>query len=101
MVLSVCVVGSGSIGSYVGGLLAAGGADVSLFTKSSRLESFVKEAGGLRVSDLDHKADEFIPAARLNFFHSDLASNFAAQDALKRADIVLISLKAVNNDAVN
>jgi len=46
----IAVFGAGAIGCWVGGMLAAGGADVTLIGRARVMDEL---AGGLRVSDLD------------------------------------------------
>ncbi|NUQ90410.1 MAG: 2-dehydropantoate 2-reductase [Glycomyces artemisiae] len=77
----ICVYGAGSIGCYVGGRLAAAGADV-VFVGRERIANEVR-AHGLRLTDLDG-ADERVPAPR---YETDPA---AAADA----DLVLVAVKS-------
>lgn len=77
----ICVFGAGNIGCYVGGRLAAVGADVT-FIGRDRLRSEVLEHG-LRISDL-HGADVRVDEPR---FETDPA---AAADS----DLVLVTVKS-------
>ncbi|HET6154429.1 MAG TPA: 2-dehydropantoate 2-reductase [Marmoricola sp.] len=77
----ICIVGAGSIGCYVGGRLAAAGADV-VFVGRQRLADEVAEHG-LRLTDY-RGADLYVDTPR---FTTDVA---AAADA----DLVLVTVKS-------
>ncbi|SDK60063.1 ketopantoate reductase [Glycomyces sambucus] len=77
----ICVYGAGSVGCYVGGRLAAAGADV-VFVGRERIAAEVR-AHGLRLTDLDG-ADARVEEPR---YETDLA---AAADA----DLVLVTVKS-------
>ncbi|MFB9659741.1 2-dehydropantoate 2-reductase [Glycomyces mayteni] len=77
----ICVYGAGSIGCYVGGRLAAAGADV-VFVGRERIAAEVR-ASGLHVTDLDG-ADERIAHPRYE------TGPAAAADA----DLVLVTVKS-------
>jgi 2-dehydropantoate 2-reductase len=77
----ICIVGAGSIGCYVGGRLAAAGADVA-FVGRQRLADEVG-AHGLRVTDY-RGADVYVERPR---FGTDLS-------AAAEADLVLVCVKS-------
>jgi 2-dehydropantoate 2-reductase len=77
----ICVYGAGSIGCYVGGRLAAGGADV-VFVGRRRLADEVA-SHGLTLTDL-HGADLRVDAPRYE----------TSPAAASRADLVLVTVKS-------
>ncbi len=88
--MNFIVVGSGAIGSYIGGRLAAAGESVSLVARSYQLEALQDVA--LRVTDLDGFAAD-VPSEQLH-----LAPNFqlaysrlSAED--KAGTVVLLCVK--------
>lgn len=82
--LPVTVAGAGSVGCYVGGLLAAAGRPVTLLTRP-HLANAVR-AHGLRVSDLDGRDIAVAPAA--------LSVETEPDRALRDARIVLVTVKS-------
>lgn len=83
MTFRVTVLGAGSIGIFVGGKLAAAGADVTFVGRPRLLDEIT--AAGLRLTDLDGGADRVAPTA----FH--VATDPA--DA-PPADLVLVAVKS-------
>lgn len=83
MTFRVVVLGAGSIGLYVGGKLAAAGADVTFVGRPRLLDEI--SASGLRLTDLDGHDDKVSPDA----FHLATSPEAAAQ-----ADLVLICVKS-------
>ncbi|MCP9618614.1 2-dehydropantoate 2-reductase [Nocardia otitidiscaviarum] len=83
MTCRVLVLGAGSIGSYVGGALAAAGADVTFVGRPRLLDEL--RASGLRLTDLDGRDERVAPDA----FRT--ATSTAGVDA---ADLVLICVKS-------
>jgi 2-dehydropantoate 2-reductase len=81
----IAVVGSGAVGSYYGGMLAQSGCDVRFLMRSD-LEA-VRE-GGLTI----HTRDETLRLPQV--------SAFATTTEIGVVDLVLISLKATNNAAL-
>jgi len=79
----IAVLGAGLIGVYVGGRLAAAGADVTLIGRPRVLDDL--RANGLRLTDL-RGADVAVPAERLTL----------TEDAadLRGADLVLLTVKS-------
>ena len=78
----IAVFGAGAIGCWVGGMLAAGGADVTLIGRARVLDEL---AGGLRVSDLDG---------------GDRRVTVRIASAVGDADLVLVTVKsAATRDA--
>ena len=82
--LPITVAGAGSVGCYVGGLLAAAGRNVTLLTRP-QLAKAVREHG-LRVSDLDGRDITVAPNA--------LSVETEPDRALGRARIVLVTVKS-------
>jgi 2-dehydropantoate 2-reductase len=78
-VVTVAVFGAGAIGCWVGGRLAAGGADVTLIGRPRVLDEL---AGGLRVTELGDRSWTATPA---------LATDAAAAAV---ADVVLVTVKS-------
>jgi 2-dehydropantoate 2-reductase len=83
----IAVLGAGLIGAYVGGRLAAAGAEVTLIGRPRVLDDL--RARGLRLTDL-HGADIAVPANRLT-----LADDPAA---LRDADLILLTVKSPATD---
>ncbi len=83
----IAVLGAGLIGVYVGGLLAAAGADVTLIGRARVLDE-VRE-NGLRVTDLTG-ADVTVPAERLTLS--------AHPEGLRGADLVILTVKSLGTD---
>ncbi|MFC3713745.1 2-dehydropantoate 2-reductase [Sphingoaurantiacus capsulatus] len=79
----IAVLGAGLIGTYVGGRLAAAGADVTLIGRPRVLDDL--RANGLRITDL-HGADIAVPAERLT-----LTDNAGA---LAGVDFILLTVKS-------
>ena len=75
----IAVFGSGNIGCWVGGRLAAGGADVTLIGRPRVMDEL---ASGLRVTDLDgYDATVEVQTA-------------TSADAAARAAIVIVTVKS-------
>lgn len=77
--MKICVFGAGAIGGYVGLMLKAGGADVSLIARGAHLEAIRRNGIAVRFKDGEKRAD--IPAT------DDPA-------ALGPQDYVIVALKA-------
>ena len=82
--MRICVYGAGSIGCYVGGRLAAGGADV-VFVGREPMAASVREHG-LRLTD-GQGADLIVPPDQVVFA--------TTPDAAADADLVLVCVKSV------
>lgn len=80
----VTVAGAGSVGCYVGALLAAGGRNVTLLSRAALAETIAQH--GVRVSDLEGR-DTAVPPGALK-----LSTDPAA--ALRDAKIVLVTVKS-------
>lgn len=88
--MNFIVVGSGAIGSYVGGRLAAAGEAVSLVARPYQLEALSDKA--LRVTDLDGFAAD-VPSQQLHLA-TDFASAYGRlNDAEKTDAVVLLCVK--------
>lgn len=87
---SITIAGAGSVGAYVGGLLAAAGRDVTLLLRAPLAKAIA--AHGLTVSDLDGR-DDIVPPASLT-----LTSD--PETALRSADIVLVTVKSRDTAAM-
>lgn len=79
----IAVLGAGLIGTYVGGRLAAAGADVTLIGRPRGLEEI--RAHGLRLTDL-RGADLSLPADRLTLTDDPAA--------MAGADLILLAVKS-------
>jgi len=84
----IIVHGAGAIGCYVGGAWLAAGLDVS-FLGRARMKAEV-EAHGLHLSDVDGWTAEIAPA--------DI-SFATGQAALRKADVVLLTVKSIGTEA--
>ncbi|MDO9489665.1 MAG: 2-dehydropantoate 2-reductase [Sphingomonadaceae bacterium] len=84
----IAVLGAGLIGTYVGGRLAAGGADVTLIGRPRVLDDL--RDNGLRLTDVTG-VEASVPADRLK-----LASDPAA---LAGADLILLTVKSIGTAA--
>ena len=80
--MKIGIVGAGAVGSYVGGLLAASGADVSLVARGSHLQAIREQ--GLRLVDRKAESQQIVQPRRAT---EDIA-------ALSDTDWVLVTLKA-------
>ena len=83
----IAVLGAGLIGTYVGGRLAAAGADVTLIGRPRVLDDI--RANGLRLTDLKG-ADIRVPAERLALTDDPAA--------LREADLILLTVKSPATD---
>jgi 2-dehydropantoate 2-reductase len=83
----IAVFGAGLIGSYVGGRLAAGGADVTLIGRKRGLDAIRQH--GLRITDM-YGADMMVPAERLRLSEDPAA--------LADADLILVTVKSLATD---
>jgi 2-dehydropantoate 2-reductase len=81
---SIAVAGAGSVGCYVGGLLAAAGRNVTLLLRAPLAEGI--ERHGLRVSDLTGRDQTLAKGA--------LTLTSAPEAALRTADVVLVTVKS-------
>jgi len=81
--LKVVIAGAGSIGCYVGGMLAAGGGNVHFFARQRIADDLLQN--GLQLTDLTGKNNTLSP----NQFNVSLN-----QDVLKDADLILICVKS-------
>lgn len=88
MTFRVTVLGAGSIGIFVGGKLAAAGADVTFVGRPRLLDEI--RASGLRLSDLEGGDDRVAPAA----FRTETTPESAAT-----ADLVLVTVKSAQTAA--
>jgi 2-dehydropantoate 2-reductase len=79
----VAVLGAGSIGCFVGGMLARGGHDVGLVARPRVIEGI--RVNGLRLTSVDG-LDDVVPAARLRL--SD------QPDILGDAEVILVTVKS-------
>lgn len=86
----ITVAGAGSVGCYVGGLLAAAGRNVTLLSRASLSDTVAEH--GLRISDLEGR-DTVLPPAALT-----LTTDAAA--ALRNAKIVLVTVKSQDTAAM-
>ncbi|MBF6331380.1 2-dehydropantoate 2-reductase [Nocardia transvalensis] len=83
MTFRVTVLGAGSVGIFVGGKLAAAGADVTFVGRPRLLDEI--RASGLRLTDLDGGDDRVAPTG----FHVD-----TEPDSVATADLVLVTVKS-------
>jgi len=81
---SIAVAGAGSVGCYVGGLLAAGGRDVTLLLRAPLAETIGRH--GVRVSDLNGRDQTLSPSA--------LKLTSDPEAALRAADVILVTVKS-------
>lgn len=81
--LKVVIAGAGSIGCYVGGMLAAGGADVHFFARQRIARDLLQN--GLHLTDLTGKNNTLSP----NQFGISLS-----HEVLKDADLILVCVKS-------
>jgi 2-dehydropantoate 2-reductase len=84
----IVITGAGSVGCYLGGCLAAAGRDVSLLMREKLAAAISKS--GLRVSDLDGSSK--------TISSSSLAVFTDPAEALKDADVVLLTVKCRNTE---
>ncbi len=84
--MNFIVVGSGAIGSYIGGRLAAAGESVSLVARSYQLEALTDVA--LRVTDLDGFAAD-VPSQQLHLA-PDFQTAYAKLPPTERANVVVL-----------
>ncbi len=84
--MNFLVVGSGAVGSYVGGRLAAAGVRVTLVVRPHQLAALQDKA--LRVTDLDGFAAD-VPSRQLHLA-TDVASAYAALSADEQAACVVL-----------
>jgi len=83
--MKIAVVGTGAIGSFYGGKLAHGGRDVHFLLRSG----FAKiKRSGIRIR------------GKKENFHIARVQGYKAADAIGPVDLVLIALKATNNEAL-
>ena len=81
--LKVVIAGSGSIGCYVGGMLASGGADVHFFARERIAKDITKN--GLKLSDWTGRSESLTPQQ----FNVSLE-----KDIFKGADLILVCVKS-------
>ncbi|MEL6360394.1 MAG: 2-dehydropantoate 2-reductase [Pseudomonadota bacterium] len=81
--LKIAIAGTGSIGGYVGGALAANGHDVTLIGRASVLDSI--RTHGITITDFTGQ-NLFVPATRLTLSEGP--------DAAAQADIVCVTVKS-------
>jgi len=79
----IAVLGAGSIGCFVGGMLARGGHAVSLLARQRVIEEIT--ADGLRLSSVEG-LDQVVPAAQLTLS--------AAPSVLADAEVILVTVKS-------
>jgi 2-dehydropantoate 2-reductase len=79
----IVVAGAGSIGCFVGGMLAAGGRDVTLLCRPRIADEL--SAGGLRLTDLGGGSTRLDP---------DALKLATGPSALRAADLVLVTVKS-------
>ena len=79
----IAVLGAGSIGCFVGGMLARGAHSVSLVARPRIIDEIKRN--GLRLSSADG-VDDVVPAARLTLSETP--------DALGAADVILVCVKS-------
>jgi 2-dehydropantoate 2-reductase len=87
---SIVIAGAGSVGAYVGALLAAAGCNVTLLLRQPLAETIA--AHGLRASDLDGRDKTVPPAA--------LTRTSDPETAFRSADIVLVTVKSHDTAAM-
>lgn len=87
---AITVAGAGSVGCYVGGLLAASGRKVTLLSRAPLAEAIASH--GIRVSDLEGRDTTLPPAA--------LTATADASAALQSAKIVLVTVKSRDTETV-
>jgi 2-dehydropantoate 2-reductase len=83
--MKIAVVGTGAIGGFYGGKLARGGRDVHFLLRSGFAK--IKRAG-IRIR------------GKKENFHIARVQGYKAADAIGPCDLVLIALKATNNEAL-
>src|SRR5680860_22924 len=81
---SIAVAGAGSVGCYVGGLLAAAGRNVTLLLRAPLAETIGRH--GVRVSHLDGRDQTLSPSA--------LKLTSDPEAALRAADVILVTVKS-------
>ena len=86
----ITVAGAGSVGCYVGALLAAAGRDVTLLSRAALAETIAKH--GVHVSDLEER-DITLPAGALTLTAAPAA-------ALRNAKVVLVTVKSQDTEAM-
>jgi len=79
----IAVVGAGSIGCFVGGMLARGGHSVSLVARPRIIDEIRRN--GLRLTSADG-VDDVVPAGRLTLSETP--------DMLSAAEVILVSVKS-------
>jgi 2-dehydropantoate 2-reductase len=84
--MNFIIVGSGAIGSYIGGRLAAAGESVSLVARSYQLEAMQDVA--FRVTDLDGFTAN-VPCSKLNLA-PDFQSAYSRLSVLEKANTVVL-----------
>ncbi len=84
--MNFIIVGSGAIGSYIGGRLGAAGESVSLVARSYQLEAMLDK--GLRVTDLDGFAAD-VPSHQLHLA-ADFQTAYAQLPPEARANVVVL-----------
>jgi 2-dehydropantoate 2-reductase len=87
---AITVAGAGSVGCYVGALLAASGRKVTLLSRASLAEAIGHY--GIRVSDLEGRDTTLPPTA--------LTATADASAALQGAKIVLVTVKSRDTETV-
>jgi len=87
---SIVIAGAGSVGAYVGALLAAAGRNITLLLRKPLAETIA--AHGLRVSDLEGR-NQIVPPGALT-----LTSD--PETAFRSADIVLVTVKSRDTAAM-
>jgi len=87
---AITVAGAGSVGSYVGALLAASGRKVTLLSRAPLAEAIASH--GIRVSDLEGRDTTLPPTA--------LTATADASSALQSAKIVLVTVKSRDTETV-
>jgi 2-dehydropantoate 2-reductase len=83
----IAIFGAGSVGCYLGGRLAAAGADVIFIGRPRFAEELAKT--GLTLTSL-HGTEHYVPAEKVQFF-TDAA-------ALADVDLVLVTVKSADSD---
>lgn len=84
----ICVAGAGSIGCFVGGLLAAAGHDVRFLARRKVIDAVAQN--GLRLTDYNN----------LDLHLTDLSMSDDEQEALSGADLVLVCVKSGGTAAI-
>jgi 2-dehydropantoate 2-reductase len=87
---AITVAGAGSVGCYVGALLAASGRKVTLLSRAPLAEAIASH--GIRVSDLEGRDTTLPPTA--------LTATADASAALQSAKIVLVTVKSRDTETV-